>query len=214
MISTVIFDFDGTIADTIPKDQEILKIFNKIANENNFKNITLAQIKDLRHVGLYESIKVLKIPFYKVPFLAKKVRKITKTDLATAKPVKQMPEILNELKDAKYTLGILTSNKKKTVEKFLKTYNLEIFDFIYSGTNLFGKDRLLKSLSKKEKIDLNASVYVGDEIRDIQAAKKTNLQTIAVTWGYNSKQGLSKWYPDYIAQKPSDILMALTKLTF
>jgi len=78
MQKTIIFDFDGTIADSIPKNEEILKVFNKIADENNFKNITFREIGKLRDVGLYESITLLKIPFYKIPFIAKRVRKIVK----------------------------------------------------------------------------------------------------------------------------------------
>jgi phosphoglycolate phosphatase len=205
MQKTIIFDFDGTIADSILSNAEILEIFNKIANENNFKNITLKEVKKLRDIGLFESIQLLKIPFYKIPFIAKRVRTIVKADETISNPIKEMPETLKKLKKQNYTLGIMTSNKKESVEKFLKKHDLEVFDFIYSGSNLFGKDKVLKNLFKKQNIDPKHSVYVGDEIRDIQAAKKINLRIIAITWGYNSKKGLLKYKPDYLIAKPSEL---------
>lgn len=205
MQKTVIFDFDGTIADSIPKNSEILKFFNQIANENNFKNITLKEVEALRDVGLYESIKLLKIPFYKLPFLAKRIRQILKTDENVSKPIKNMPDVLKKLKKQNFTLGIMTSNKRDTVKKFLKTHNLEVFDFIYTGNNLFGKDKVLKSLFNKQKINPLSAIYVGDEIRDIVATKKINLPIIAVTWGYNSHKGLLKLNPEYLAENPLDI---------
>jgi phosphoglycolate phosphatase len=209
MQKTIIFDFDGTIADSILTNAEILVIFNKIANENNFRNITLKEIEKLRDVGLYESIKLLKIPFYKIPFIAKRVRAIVKADETVSKPINEMPKTLKKLKKQNFTLGIMTSNKKESVVRFLKKNDLEVFDFIYSGSNLFGKDKVLKNLFKKQKIDLKRSIYVGDEIRDIQAAKKIDLAIISVAWGYNSKKGLLKHKPDYLVEKPSELEKAL-----
>lgn len=205
MQKTIIFDFDGTIADSIPSNAKILELFNILATENNFKNITLKEIENLRDVGLYESIKLLKIPFYKIPFIANRVRKIIKADETISRPIKNMPEVLKILKKKGYALGIMTSNKKESVETFLKKYNLEIFDFVYSGRNLFGKDQVLKSLFNKQKIDQKGAIYVGDEIRDIQATQKIDLPIIAVTWGYNSKKGLLTHEPEYLIENPSEL---------
>jgi phosphoglycolate phosphatase len=205
MQKTILFDFDGTIADSIPDNELVFKIFNQIADENNFKNITMREIEELRHVGLYESIKLLKIPFYKIPFIARRVRQVVKADETISKPINGMSEMLRRLKKQGYTLGIMTSNKKASVEKFLKEHNLEVFDFVYSGSNLFGKDRVLKSILKKHKLNLKNSIYVGDEIRDIQAAKKIGLASIAVTWGYNSRKGLSSFDPKFIVEKPMEL---------
>ena len=211
MAKTVIFDFDGTIADSIPKDAVILKIFNQIADENNFKNITLKEIENLRSVGLYESIKLLKIPLYKLPFLAKRVRKVLKVDETVVEPIKNMPQVLNNLKRQGYTLGILTSNHADTVEKFLEKHNLEVFDFVHSQTNLFGKDKSLKNLLKKYKLNKNETIYIGDEIRDIQATKKVGVSMIAVTWGYNNKMGLEKFNPQFLAETPIKLEAILNK---
>ena len=65
---------------------------------------------------------------------------------------------------------------------------------------------LLKRIIKKYKIDKSQTYYIGDETRDIDAAKKNGVKSIAVTWGYNSEQVLLKYKPSFIAQKPEDIL--------
>ena len=98
MQKTIIFDFDGTIADSIPSNQEILRIFNKIADENKFKNITLEEVENLRSVGLYESIQMLKIPLYKIPFLAIRIRKVLKIDENVSKPINNIGKTLKLLK--------------------------------------------------------------------------------------------------------------------
>ena len=47
--------------------------------------------------------------------------------------------------------------------------------------------------------------FVGDEVRDIEAGKKAGIKTIAVSWGYNTKDALAKEQPDYIIDTPLDL---------
>ena len=49
-------------------------------------------------------------------------------------------------------------------------------------------------------------LYVGDEVRDIEAAKKAGIRIAAVTWGYNSKKALEAYKPDYLVTKPEELL--------
>ena len=59
------------------------------------------------------------------------------------------------------------------------------------------------------KIDKSKAYYIGDETRDIEAAKKNHIKSIAVTWGYNSETALEKYDPSYIAKTPKDLLTIL-----
>ena len=205
MPKTVIFDFDGTLADTIPSITQVLKITNQIANEMGRKPLTRSEILELRDLSIKESIKKLNIPFYKLPFILKRLRQILKSDTEIAKPVKDIKKTLLALKNKNYTLGIVTSNKKGNVEKFLAKNNLEFFSFIQSGTNIFGKDRVLKKAIKNFKINPKDSIYIGDEIRDIEAARVVDIETVAVCWGFNSEKGLKRAKPKYIAKNPAQI---------
>ena len=49
-------------------------------------------------------------------------------------------------------------------------------------------------------------VYVADETRDIEAAKKAKVRIISVTWGFNSREILKKQNPDFLVDRPEEIL--------
>jgi phosphoglycolate phosphatase len=88
----------------------------------------------------------------------------------------------------------------------LERYDLNIFDFINTSIRIWGKSKGLKNLISKNGFAVEDIVYVGDETRDIDAAKKVGVRVAAVTWGYNSYEKLASHNPDYIIQKPQDLL--------
>jgi phosphoglycolate phosphatase len=206
-----IFDFDGTIANTIPTDLEIAKLFNQFTKEFNIeKHITVEDIKQFRGKSLKEIVKALHIRFYRLPFILRKVQKFMQPDLLKANPIGGIKDAINKLKENGYILGIVTSSKKTLVENFLKRHKINGFDFIHSGSSLFGKHRIINKLLKKYGFSQEDTIYIGDEIRDIEATKKSEIPIISVTWGFNSKAGLKKYLPHFMVEKPSDIVKILT----
>ena len=107
-------------------------------------------------------------------------------------------------------MGILSSNSKENIEKFLQANSLEIFDFIHSEENILGKGKALGNLLKTHRLKNNEVIYVGDEVRDIEACKENGVKIISVTWGFNKKDILKKSKPDYIVDKPRKILKILS----
>ncbi len=55
-------------------------------------------------------------------------------------------------------------------------------------------------------------IYVGDETRDIEAAKKINSKVIAVSWGFNTKEALARHNPDFLIHQPSELLDVMGSL--
>lgn len=70
----------------------------------------------------------------------------------------------------------------------------------------------MHDLLRKYGIRPEETIYVGDETRDIEAARKTNIEIIAVSWGYNSKQLLEKQKPDFLIDKPRQLVDILEGL--
>ena len=199
----LIFDFDGTIVESF---ETILRILRSISKNFGIDKITDKDIKRFKEMGVRQSIKDSKISLIKIPVIVKRVKKMLNKEIANLSFFSGLREVFLELKKRKYNLGILTSNSKDSVEKFLKRNNLDFFEFIYSDSTLFGKDKLLKKLLKKHNIKPDKVVYFGDEIRDIQAALKLNIKIVAVCWGFNTKKALEKYKPTYLIEKPSEIL--------
>lgn len=77
--------------------------------------------------------------------------------------------------------------------------------------SLFGKGSAIKKICKIRGIKTNEVLYIGDEVRDIISTKKIGSKIMSVSWGYNAKERLIKEKPDWIADKPSDILKIIKK---
>lgn len=203
---TVIFDFDGTIADTIPF---MLKVGNDLAQEYGFKTVTQEEFSVLKDKSPFEIIHHLHIPLLKVPFIVHRGRQILKKYMKDIPYIKGMDTVLHSLKVHGYQVGMLTSNSKKNIDIFMNNNNLKVFDFIYTENNVFGKQFSLRKILKKEKLDINTTIYIGDEVRDIDACHVLSLDIISVTWGFSSKAALEKYKPTYIIDDPTEIFNIL-----
>ena len=202
MINYIVFDFDGTLVDSFDAIKTIA------TTEYGEYDI---DIELLKNEGAKGMLKKLNIPHWKLPGMILNVT----SKLRKSKDIKLFPgmvDLLNNLKN-EYKIGIVSSNSKEIINDKLKEYNIEnLFEFIYSESSLFGKHLVLERMCNKHNISPLEVVYVGDEDRDIVAAKKAKIKTIAVAWGFNSKERLSRENPDYLVDSPMEIVVALRKM--
>ncbi|QSJ14876.1 HAD-IA family hydrolase [Nostoc sp. UHCC 0702] len=200
----IIFDFDGTLADTV---DALVGIANRLAVEFDYVQITQEELALLRNFTSREIIKYSGISLLKIPFLLKKVKSELKNKIHEFKPIPGIREALIELQNQGYRLGIITSNSQDNVTAFLKMNELDnLFDFIYSGVTIFGKTTIINNVLRQKQLKPQSVIYVGDETRDIEASKKANIKVIAVTWGFNSPEVLAKQNPDFLIDQPSELL--------
>ena len=203
----IVFDFDGTIADTY---QAIVDITNDLSSEFGYQPIDEEELLLLKNLSSKEIVRRAEISLFKIPFLVKRVQKELGEQIADLSPIKGIESVLLELKQRNYILGIVTSNIRENVMLFLRKNNLEyLFDFIYSGTNIFGKHRIINELVRKRQLNKTDVIYVGDETRDIRSARKSGINVIAVGWGFNSQEILAEYKPDFLAVKPTELLEAI-----
>ena len=206
----IIFDFDGTIADTL---DALVSITNRLAVEFGYKPITQEELALFKTLNSRQIIKHSGISIFQLPFLVRKVKAELNKEIRTLSFIPGIKEVLIELKNQGNSLGIITSNSKENVITFLSEKNLQyLFDFIYSGTKLFGKSKVINKFLKQENIKPEAVIYVGDEIRDIEAARRSEIKVIAVSWGFNSEQVLAEQNPDYLIQNPAELIDAIREL--
>ncbi|MCK5214081.1 MAG: HAD-IA family hydrolase [Candidatus Omnitrophica bacterium] len=198
----LIFDFDGTLADT---HQYIVEIFNSFSSYYNYHTIPWDKIENFKDKTPREIIQMLKIPPLKIPRLLSKAKKKYHLGLCGLKPFEGLKETLYALKEAGIKMGILSSNSKENIVPFLENHGLDIFDFIHTTTSVLSKNAALKKIIAQKKISFDQVLYIGDEIRDIIAAKKLGIKVAAVSWGYNSAHTLSSYQPDFLFEQPSDI---------
>jgi len=203
MSKTIIFDFDGTIADTL---DSVVKIVNDQAKHFGYKKITKEDIPYLQAKKPREILSYLGISIFKLPLWTKKIHSEINKEIWNLSPTVKVSPLLSELYyDEDFNLGILSSNTQKNVKEFLDNNKLDFFDFIHIGKSVFGKSHMINKIIKQGKSSKNNIFYVCDEVRDIEAAQKSKIKSIAVTWGYNTQDALQKENPDFLVNTVDEL---------
>jgi phosphoglycolate phosphatase len=203
MYKAVIFDFDGTIANT---QAAVLRIFDEFAVNNDLPRINESYIEELRNKGARELFKELNISPLKLIQLTKYVHDNLRDQMKNVEPMEGIVDVLLQLKKRQLKLGIVTSNAVENVKLFLQQHQITSIDFVHSERKLFGKSRSIKKALKQQQLQHTEAIYVGDEVRDIEAAREVPMDVIAVAWGLNTKERLHKAAPDYLIDHPAEIL--------
>ncbi len=199
----VLFDFDGTIADT---EEANFVIYQKLAEKYNLKNITIDELGHIKKMSAKELIEYIELKKRYLPFILKRGKKLLNQDIKNIRLCKNdIFETIKILRDMGIKTAIITTNSKDNVLTFLKEKNAEFFDTILSAS-MFGKESKMRKIINKEKLKLSEVLYVGDEIRDIHAAKKTGIDIASVGWGYNTVESLRKHKPEYLIFEPSELI--------
>ncbi|MBA2654894.1 MAG: HAD hydrolase-like protein [Gammaproteobacteria bacterium] len=205
-----LFDFDGTLVDSFDC---VIGKFNLLAKEFSFKTVSDEELSTLRDMSSRQLISHLQIPLFKIPSIIFKARELLHDDMPNLLPFDNLREVLIQLKERQIFLNILTSNSKQNVSQWLEYNNMaHLFGVIHSQSGFFGKKYSINNFLKRYQIEKQQLFYVGDETRDIEAAKKTGIASIAVTWGFNSEKILAQYEPDYMVHKPEDLLTLASAL--
>lgn len=203
-VNVVLLDFDGTIADSIETG---IKVINQLSQEFGYEPLNLDEIKKLQNLSSREIIKQADISVFKLPFLVRRFIAEMKVEIQQVRVVPHMADALSKLKAQGTRLGIVSTNSEENVKAFLEAQALDsLFDLVVCSIRPFGKSRLIKRIIRQNQFDPRSVFYVGDETRDIEAARKSNVRAIAVTWGFNSPQVLAAYQPDFLLQHPHQLL--------
>lgn len=202
-IKTIIFDFDGTIADSF---DTVFAISNRLADEFGYPQTPLEDVAALKNLSSREILRRSKVSFFKLPFLLLRLRVELNREIARLQPIPGIKDALLALKQQGHHLGIVTSNSRQNVIAFLEAQAMrDLFDFIDSGLTLFGKGRIIQQILRQNRIDPTTTIYVGDETRDVEAARKIGIKVIAVCWGFNSCEVLEAQRPDFLILSPAEL---------
>lgn len=201
--SLIIFDFDGTIADTL---EVAHLITTELSEEFGFPKLSKTEFVELKGRNIKDVIKMAGISWLQMPRLLKRGRELFKKNMDKVHPVNGMPEIIEVLHDRGYRMGIVTSNSEENVRTFLAQYGIRNIEFIYAPNSIFGKAKVLKRILKKNSLKPLELMMIGDEIRDVEAASKVGIPSIAVSWGLNSENALKCCKPLRLVHFPKDLL--------
>ncbi len=204
----VIFDFDGTIAATVPT---MMAVLNELQPIYGYAPVEETELESLRQLPARELMeKRFGLSWYHLPLFQYRFRKAAKKHLDIVELNDGMHDLLIVLKKAGYKIGIVSSNSIEFITGFFRKNDLPLFDDI-SEASIFGKAAVIKKFMKRNGIRLSSAIYVGDETRDIEAAHDVQVPCIAVSWGGNCAQLLQQYQPAELVHDAVGLQEAIQK---
>lgn len=207
---TIIFDLDGTILDTL---EDLKNSVNHALSSNNLPERSLAEVRSFVGNGI-RLLMALSVPVDTDSALLDKCfdsfRVHYKENSANnTKPYEGVAELLNQLKSKGYKLAVVSNKADFAVQTLVANYFEGIFDYAVGEREGIRRkpypdsvnDALLHLASDK-----NSAVYVGDSEVDVETARNAAIPCVAVTWGFRDKSVLEGLSPEYIIDKPSQLM--------
>ena len=198
-----IFDFDGTLADSF---SWFLGVANRLADEHRFRRIEEHEVDALRGRSARQLVAHFGIPAWKMPLIARQMRQHMARDIRHITLFPGMDRVLKELAGRGIRLAIVTSNSIENVRQVLGPGNADLIQQYACGIAVFGKRTKLRSVVRGSGIPAAEAICIGDEIRDLEAAREEGIPFGAVSWGYTNPEALRAHGPEEMFENVEEIL--------
>jgi len=199
----IIFDFDGTLANSLPW---VMSIMNAVADKWHVRRIEDSEIETLRGFDARAFIKHMEVPLWKIPLISKDVKSMMARDIRQIPLFDDMASQLQQLSALGATLAVVSSNSDGNVRQVLGPANAALFQYYECGAAMFGKKAKFRKILNHSGIPHDEALCIGDEIRDSEAARSENIAFGAVAWGYTRLDALQ-------AQSPAEVFMRVDEIT-
>jgi phosphoglycolate phosphatase len=198
----VIFDFDGTLADSAAW---MMRAVNPMARRYGFKTVTDDEIEMLRGRSTREVIRYLGVSPWKLPLIARAGKKLMAADAHTIPLFPETEKMLRALHAAGVKIAVVSSNSETVIRRVLGEELGNLISLYACGASLFGKARKFKQVTRQG-VARDKIICIGDETRDIEAARAVGLDCGAVGWGYAKPSILAAHGPTVSFSSMSEII--------
>lgn len=198
----LLWDFDGTLADTLTI---ALGIYNRMAARRSFRPISDPHA--VRGMGMKEFLRTHQIAAHHVPFAFNTFLRELRRLAPEVRLNSGIADAVRKAAECGVVQGIVSSNDTHTIQACLEANNVaDVFTHVSGTSRIFGKERRIKKVMSRCKAEPADVLYIGDEVRDIEAARAAGLDIASVTWGLNSEQLLRSESPTFLVSQPDEIL--------
>jgi len=202
----IIFDFDGTLADSFPWFADLL---NGVADRYRFRRVQPDEVETLRGQSARQLVAHLGVARWKLPLIARHMRRLAAKDSHRIALFPGVEAMLRRLQREGFVLAIASSNAESTTRQALGPELAAMFAYYACGAGLFGKAGKLRKLARRAGIAHRDSLCIGYEIRDFEAAGEARIAFGAVGWGFTDAAALQALGPAFMFSHPAEIAMQL-----
>ena len=199
----VIFDFDGTLADSFPW---FAQVANSIADTYKFRRIEESDIETLRGYSARQIIQHLGVPMWKLPLIARHMRALTAKEIGKIGLFAGVERMLQRLSDEGVILAMVTSNSCANVRAVLGPANAALITHYECDASMFGKRPRFRRVLKQTGLRPSEALCVGDEVRDAEAANRDRIPFGAVAWGFTNIATLQAHAPTEVFERVDEIV--------
>jgi phosphoglycolate phosphatase len=190
----VIFDFDGTLANSFPW---VLNILDELAAKYKVKNYDRSSLPIMRNYPPRKIMKMHRVSIWKLPGMLKFTRGKMRKTAHSIERFDGVDRLLTSLTAKNIKLAIVTTNTREVVEQVLGKELFNLIHYFEGGISLFGKSKALKKVLRNSGIRNSDTLAIGDEIRDLDAALKVRIPFGAVSWGFSTLEAFMGRSPQY-----------------
>lgn len=196
----IVFDFDGTIADTFVV---ALNIYYDLAHHKPMPEEDITRLRGMNGMTL---MRALNIHPWQLPFWGWRIRRKLAQKINTVELIPGIKAAISQL-SSNHQLIIFTSNTAANVEAILERYEMtDYFAGVYGNAGILRKEHALRRLLSRRRLEPGTVWYVGDETRDVEAAHRAGVRCIAVSWGFNTIGALEHHRPDALVFSPEELV--------
>jgi phosphoglycolate phosphatase len=181
----VIFDFDGTLADTWPWFANELV---QGAKHLRCRPVTRDEVEQFRSLRTREILKALEVPWWRIPLIAGHMRRRAEESADLLSLFDGVPDMIVALHRSGVRLAIASSNSERTIRQVLGDDLAGTVQHYACNAAVFGKAAVFKRIMRRFQASPANTVAIGDETRDLEAADKAGISGIGVGWGYADVQ--------------------------
>jgi phosphoglycolate phosphatase len=188
-----IFDFDGTLADSFPW---FVGAVDRLADRHGFRRLDPAEHDALRRLEAPQVMARLGVRPWRLPAIARDLRAAMAADVERIRLFDGIGDMLARADAAGVRLAIVSSNAEANVRRILGPTHAGRIAAFACGASLFGKGARLRRVVRALGVPPTRVLCVGDEPRDLRAARGEALACGGVAWGYTAPAALEAEGPD------------------